>query len=195
MLPAWWLVKKQLLRQTDGNGEILLARPDYKRAVWSQRAVPAEYVCLNLIISFTMEREEVLVRFSDLRRLASSVPNYVAEKVGEDKLPTLKTAIEDDLGIVGLDTQELIFKFSEAYKVDLSKFDFTGCIGPEPSGNPLIFVLLPLCAGLFMIAWIANIAAALCYAPFSLQKAELMLKAGIGRPSTIARELLKLFRK
>jgi hypothetical protein len=137
-----------------------------------------------------MEREEVLVRFSDLRRLASSIPNYVAKKVGENKLPTLKTAIEDNLGIVGLDTQELIFEFSEAYTVDLSKFDFTGCISPEPSGNPLILVLLPLYAGLFILAWIANIIAALFYAPFSLQKAELMLKAGIDKPSTIARELI-----
>ena len=139
-----------------------------------------------------MEREEVLVlaRFSDLRRLASSIPSYVAEKVGVDDLPTLRTAIEDDLGIVGLDTQELILEFSETYKVDLSKFNFTGCISPEPNGNPLIFVLLPLYAGLFIVAWIANIVAALCYAPFSLQKAELMLKAGIGKPSTIARELI-----
>jgi len=137
-----------------------------------------------------MEREEVIVRFSDLRRLASSIPNYVAEIVGDDKLPTLKTAIEDDLGIVGLDTEELIFKFGETYKVDLSEFDFTGCISPEPNGDPLILVLLPLYAGIFILAWIANILAALCYAPFSLQRAGLMLEAGIGKPSTIARELI-----
>lgn len=137
-----------------------------------------------------MEREEVLVRFSYLRRLVSSIPDYVAEKVGDDELPTLSTAIEDDLGIVGLDTESLLTEFGETYNVDLSKFDFTGCISPEPNGNLLILVLLLLYAGLFLLAWIANIIAAFCCAPFSLQKAGLMLKAGIGKPSTMARELI-----
>ena len=72
----------------------------------------------------------------------------------------------------------------------MSKFDFTGCISPESTGNPLVLVLLPLYAGIFILAWITNIIVALCYTPFSLQKAELMLKAGIGKPSTIARELI-----
>lgn len=137
-----------------------------------------------------MEREEIIIRFTDLRQLASSIPNYIAEQAGVDEIPMLKTAIEDDLGMVGLDMQDLLFEFGETYKVDLSKFDFTGCISPEPNGNPLILVLLPVYAGLYILAWITNIVAAVCVAPFSLQKAELMLKAGIGKPSTIARELI-----
>lgn len=137
-----------------------------------------------------MERVEIAVRFSDLRQLANSIPNFITNQVGVDKRPKLMTSIKDDLGIVGLDTQDLLFEFGEMYKVDMSKFDFMGCVSPEPNGNTLIIVLLPLYARLFLLAWIANIVAALCYAPFSLQKAGLMLKAGIGKPSVIARELI-----
>ena len=137
-----------------------------------------------------MEREEVLVRFSDLRRLASSILGFVADRLGADSQPTFLAAIEDDFGIVGLDTESLLVEFGETYRVDLSRFDFTGCISPEPTGNPLIMLLIPPFITLYVLAWVANAVAALCYAPFSLPKAQLMLKAGIGDPATIARELL-----
>lgn len=137
-----------------------------------------------------MKRQEIIVRFADLRRLANSVPNYVAEKAGADETLTLGTAIEDDLGMAGLDTESLLTEFGETYQVDVSGFDFTGCISPEPTGNPLILVLLLPFAALFLLAWVANAVAAVCYAPFSRQKARLMLQAGIGDPATIARKLL-----
>ncbi|HEX8330330.1 MAG TPA: hypothetical protein VF629_22560 [Hymenobacter sp.] len=137
-----------------------------------------------------MEREEILVRFADLRRLASSIPDFVADKLGGDGRPTFQAAIEDDFGMVGLDTESLLLEFGETYRVDLTRFDFTGCISPEPLGNPLIVVLIPPYVALFALAWVTNAVAALCHAPFSLSKARLMLKAGIGDPATIARELL-----
>ncbi len=137
-----------------------------------------------------MKREEILVRFADLRRLASVVPAFVADKLGPDPTPTLQSALEDDFGMVGLDTENLLIEFGETYRVDLTQFDFTGCISPEPSFNPLLVLLLPPFVALFVLGWVANVVAALCCAPFSLSKARLMLRAGIGDPATIARALL-----
>ena len=142
-----------------------------------------------------MEREEIVVRFTDLRRLAEALPKYVADELGADGLPKLQAAIEDDFGTVGMDTEELLIAFGKDYRVDLTGFDFSGCISPEPTGNPLIILLLLPFAVLFLLAWLAHIIAALCCAPFSRSRARLMLKAGIGAPVTIARELLHPGRK
>jgi hypothetical protein len=137
-----------------------------------------------------MERETIVVRFADLRRAVETVPAYVQELSGVDEPLTLRTAIEDDLGMAGLDTEGLLLGFGKKYRVDLSQFDFTGLISPEPTGNPLQLVLLLLYAALFLLAWLANGVAALCWAPFSRAKARLMLKAGVGDPATIAQALL-----
>ncbi len=136
-----------------------------------------------------MEPEEITLRFGDLRRAVQTVPAYVQELSGVDEPLTLRTAIEDDLGMVGLDTEALLLDFGKQYQVDLTRFDFTGFIGPEPTVNPLI-LLLPLYAALFLLAWLANGVAALGWAPFNLARARLMLKAGVGAPATTARALL-----
>jgi len=137
-----------------------------------------------------MEREEIIVRFADLRRALETVPAYVQEQSGVDESLTLRTAIEDDLGLAGIDTEELLLAFGTRYQVDFNGFDFTGCISPEPSGNPMVAPLLVLYAVLFVLGWLANGVAALCWAPFNWGKAQLMLRAGIGSPAAIARELL-----
>ena len=139
-----------------------------------------------------MEREEIIVRFADLRRAVETVPAYVRETTGVDEPVTLHTAIEDDLGMCGLDTEELLLGFGKQYQVDLTRFDFTGCISGETHEFSclLVLVLLPLYLALFLLAWAANVLAALCWAHFSLSRAELMLKAGIGKPLTIVQTLL-----
>lgn len=137
-----------------------------------------------------MEREEITIPFADLRRAAATVPGYVQEMAGEREPVTLRTAIEDDLGMLGLDMVDLLQDFEQTYRVDLSRFDFTGFISPESSGGLLSVLLLPLFMVLFVLAWLANGVAALCYAPFSRAKAGLMLKAAIGDPVTVARELV-----
>ncbi len=72
------------------------------------------------------------VRFAELRRLTNEVPAYMAELVGVEIKPwPLRTAVEDDWGVAGLDTEELLVAFGEKYRVDLSRFDFTGFISPE----------------------------------------------------------------
>ena len=139
-----------------------------------------------------MERHEITLRFADLRRAAMAVPAYVKETLGVDEPVTLQTAIEDDLGITGLDTESLLLDFGTKYRVDLTRFDFTGCISSETSEYSclLVLIMLPLYLALFLLAWAANSIAAICWAPFSLSKARLMLKGGIGEPSTIVRTLL-----
>ncbi|MBO2011003.1 DUF1493 family protein [Hymenobacter negativus] len=139
-----------------------------------------------------METQEIAVRFADLRRVATSVPPYIKDLLGVTEPVTFRSAIEDDFGLCGLDTESLLTQFGEKYQVDLTRFDFTDCISSEVSESSclLVLVLLPAFLALFILAWTANIIAAICYAPFGLEKARLMLRAGIGNPATIARTLL-----
>ncbi|MBW3126943.1 DUF1493 family protein [Hymenobacter profundi] len=100
-------------------------------------------------------RLEIAVRFADLRRLAHEVPPYLATMVGTQNEPwTLRTAVEDDWGVAGLDTEELLLAFGEKYRVDLTKFDFTGFISPEgltPWQGCVATVLLPSLLFLWLI--------------------------------------------
>ncbi|MDB5267001.1 MAG: hypothetical protein JWP58_41 [Hymenobacter sp.] len=136
-----------------------------------------------------MEREEITVRFADLRRAVETVPAYVQELSGVGEPLTLRTAIEDDLGMIGLDTEELLRTFGQQFRVDLTRFDFTGLISPEPGGNPLVVLLLLLYVALWLLAWVANGIAALCWAPFSLVRARRMLQAGIGALPPVVQSL------
>jgi hypothetical protein len=139
-----------------------------------------------------MKAQEIPVRFADLRRVATSVPSYIKDFLGVTEPVTLRSAIEDDFGVCGLDTESLLLQFGEQYQVDLTQFDFTDCISSEvPDSSCLLkLFLLPLFLALFVLAWTANIIAAVCYAPFGIEKARLMLRAGIGNPATIARTLV-----
>ncbi|MBC6609674.1 DUF1493 family protein [Hymenobacter sp. BT507] len=102
-----------------------------------------------------MDRPEIVVRFADLRRLACEVPPFLADFVGVKNEPwTLRTAVEDDWGVAGLDTEELLLAFGEKYRVDLTKFDFTDFISPEGiSSWPgfLVTILLPILLSLWLI--------------------------------------------
>ena len=118
------------------------------------------------------------------------MPAYAREQSGVDEPLTLRTALEDDLSIIGLDMHELLEGFGERYGVDLTRFDFTGLISPESGCNPLVALLLALYGALWVLGWVANVVAALCWLPFSWAKARLMLRAGIGEPATVARALL-----
>lgn len=139
-----------------------------------------------------MESLDITIRFADLRRAVETVPAYVREALGVRETVTLRTAVEDDLGITGLDTEALLVDFGRDYRVDLTKFDFTGCISDESQEFSclLVLVLLPLYVVLFLLAWAANALVALCWAPFNLSKANLMLRAGVGKPSAIVQTLL-----
>ncbi|HEX8351245.1 MAG TPA: DUF1493 family protein [Hymenobacter sp.] len=139
-----------------------------------------------------MGTQEIPVRFADLRRVASSVPSYIKDSLGITQVVTLRSAIEEDFGLCGLDTEYLLTEFGKKYQVDLTRFDFTGCISDETTEYSclLVLFLLPAFLAIFILAWAANIIAAICYAPFGLHKARLMLRAGIGNPATIARTLL-----
>lgn len=139
-----------------------------------------------------MKRQEVFIRFADLRRVATAVPAYVKEALGLSEAVTLRSAIEDDFGLCGLDTECLLKEFGAHYQVDLTRFDFTGCISEETTEDSglLMLLLLPLFLALFVLAWAANLVAAICSAPFGTEKAWLMLRAGVGNPVTIAQALL-----
>ena len=139
-----------------------------------------------------MEREKISVRFADLRQVATSVPSFIKDVLGISEPVMLRSAIEDDFGVCGLDTESLLTQFGEQYKVDLTQFDFTDCISDETLEYSClsVLVLLPLFLAVFVLAWAANIVAAISVAPFGIHKAKVMLRGGIGSPATIARTLL-----
>lgn len=87
-----------------------------------------------------MGKQEIPVRFADLRRLARSVPAYLAERAGETIVPTLRTELEEGLSLYGDDTVETITGFARTYHVEIVEFDFTGLISPE--GTDLAAFLL-----------------------------------------------------
>lgn len=67
------------------------------------------------------------VKFADLI-------SFIREEAGEFNLEINEnTLIEDDLGVTGVEAEELIFNFSSKYGVDISKFDPSQYFNPEPS--------------------------------------------------------------
>jgi hypothetical protein len=58
-----------------------------------------------------LERQQVTIRFADLRHLATAIPPYLAQKVGVAATPALSTAIEDDFRMAGLDTESFLLLF------------------------------------------------------------------------------------
>ena len=129
-----------------------------------------------------MQRQEIPVRFSELRQLATTVPPYLAHFVGVDAEVSLQTAIEDDLRITDLDVEMLLVEFGRKYQVDLSDFDFTGFITYDGwAPYPGIFLLLRLTFYVVMLlpAWLVKVAvAALCW-PFDARWALAIWKTNL----------------
>ena len=116
-----------------------------------------------------VERQQVPVRFADLRQLATSVPSYLARKVGVKGTPVLSTASEDDFEIGGLDTESLLLAFGADYHVDLMEFDFTSFSSEEPGvGDDLLFFPKLL---LFLGCWLGKTIVALLVWPISALRA------------------------
>jgi hypothetical protein len=103
-----------------------------------------------------MEQLEVPIRFADLRRLAETVPIFLAKKVGVRTAPSLRAELEYALAIAGLDTELLLLEFAETYGVDITAFDFTDLLLPD--GPDLLDTLLffPIVACL-LVGWLLNI--------------------------------------
>ncbi|HEY4651343.1 MAG TPA: DUF1493 family protein [Pontibacter sp.] len=96
--------------------------------------------------------EEVEVQFSDLRRTAESVINFIETEYWWDNDFDFNSEIEFDLGITGDDAEELVAKFAEKYNVDLKEFEFNKYFSPEGfSGNPLLLPILLLVWVIFFI--------------------------------------------
>lgn len=66
------------------------------------------------------------------RRFAELV-SFIRDTIGEhDMLITRETLIEGDLGVSGLDAEELILELSKKYNVDISNFRFRNYFYDEP---------------------------------------------------------------
>lgn len=59
---------------------------------------------------------------------------FIREEIREFKLPIgLSTQIEDDLGVTGVDAEQLIKSISKKFGVDISEFNYEKYFHPEPS--------------------------------------------------------------
>ncbi len=106
--------------------------------------------------------EKIEICYTDLRKTAESVMSFVKTEYWDEE-NTLRTKIEEDLGITGIDAAELMDKFAQTYKVDLSEFDFSKHFSPEGfSGNPIVIVF----AAILLIGFIIKMVVALAIYPF-----------------------------
>ena len=141
-----------------------------------------------------MERQEIPIRYAELRHLANTVPASLAYSVGVEDAVNLRTAIEDDFGIVGLDTEMLLVEFGKKYQVDLTNFDFTGLITPEPnfidSGDLIrLLLLIPawfIKAALALVCWPFNHSCAMVIWKTSLRKT-LLTSPAFSPPAQVLR--------
>lgn len=78
-----------------------------------------------------------------LNDLEESVMAFVAREASANRNSmSPETDVVRDLGVDGDDGMELVAKFAEHFRVDLSSFDSSVYFGPEASFNPLA-VFLP----------------------------------------------------
>lgn len=117
-----------------------------------------------------LERQQVIIRFADLRQVATAVPRYITEKLGVAGRPALSTAMEDDFGVADLDMASLLLEFGADYHVDLTKFNFTGFRSGSPTwGGCLLFFPKVL---LLLSGWFAKAIVALFSWPGSAWRAK-----------------------
>ena len=71
-----------------------------------------------------MKDNNLHIDFATLRQAYSEVKTFI-EKETNDKVDSLNTKIEDDLGYAGDDNWELLQKFVTTYKLDTTGFDYS----------------------------------------------------------------------
>lgn len=64
------------------------------------------------------------MKYSDLRNAYSKVSKFVSKKTGAKKL-SLKTNIQDDLGIYGDDMEDLIQAFVKEFNLEYGSFNYS----------------------------------------------------------------------
>ncbi len=70
-----------------------------------------------------MERKEKEIDFSKLRFAYAVLKTFLENESGE-KVLNLKTKIEEDMGMMGDDSYDLIARFVEKFELDYQDFDF-----------------------------------------------------------------------
>lgn len=71
-----------------------------------------------------MKRQEYITDFSTLKSAYNEVKSFLEEETF-DKVTSLATTIENDLGCAGDDNYELLIKFSEKYNLNTEDFDYS----------------------------------------------------------------------
>lgn len=117
--------------------------------------------------------ETILIRYAELRRAADQVQGYLTGLAWWEEPYGLHLRLEEDLGLGGLDTKEFLTEFGARFQVDLSRFDFSTYISPEPGTiylpGPLQWLFsLPV----YLLIWASCLLVAAICLPFSRRRAQ-----------------------
>ena len=120
--------------------------------------------------------ETIQIPYATLRRHTEQVRKFVQKNYWWEDDTTLKTALEDDLGITGDDAVRLLVNFGEEFRINWDGTDFTCYINLEDpentiKGSLIAFVLFPLLL-LLLSFYLNQLLLALLVWPFSQEQAK-----------------------
>ncbi|WP_133273002.1 DUF1493 family protein [Hymenobacter radiodurans] len=120
--------------------------------------------------------ETIQVSFTELRRTTQRVITFMQVEYWLEADSGLRTAIEDDLGITGLDAEELLKAFSKQFDTDLTDLNFDQYFASEGmeinslKGVLLAPIAIAFCA-LLLVWFFVQCLLSLLALPFDKQEA------------------------
>ena len=116
--------------------------------------------------------ETIQIPYATLRRHTEQVREFVQKNYWWEEDTTLKTALEDDLGITGDDAVHLLVQSEEEFGVDWQGLNFTQYFTPEGANGYTVAVLLGLpILAMQLIFFAGQLLLALLVWPFSQEQA------------------------
>lgn len=102
-----------------------------------------------------MEKQDLIFSFSELRKAYAEVKSFIEEETW-DKVKSLSTTIDGDLGCSGDDNYELLVKFTDKYNLNHEGFDYSAHFLSEGElFNSTAFFLSLLLSPLYIIKMIS----------------------------------------
>ena len=117
--------------------------------------------------------EIIQIPYATLRRHTLQVQEFVQKNYWWEADTTLKTALENDLGITGDDAVELLVQVEKEFRVDWQGLNFTHYFTPEGANGYTVAVLLGLPILAMQLTFFAGqLLLALLVWPFSTEQAK-----------------------
>ena len=98
-----------------------------------------------------MDKDVIKLGCTELRLMTEKVLSYVRDICGDNDQISLKSRLENDLGMTGDDVSEFLTSFSEKFEVDFTDFDFRKHFNEE--GFPITELLIALPILVFVVSF------------------------------------------